>query len=121
MLYAHFITCSCYRRRQTLEEDQPKRILLGVFNQQLVRRNASCVGFVIMPEHVHAVVWFPQPGQLSLFIQEWKRISPERINTWFQCCRPKYWASAGMDGQFWQPKYYSFEIYAQEKLREEVD
>lgn len=60
-LYAHFVTFSCYRRRQALEEDHSKRIVLGTLSNQLREHDATCVGFVIMPEHVHSVVWFPQP------------------------------------------------------------
>jgi hypothetical protein len=33
--YVHFITFSCYHRRRLLDHDQPKRILLGVFTEEL--------------------------------------------------------------------------------------
>lgn len=120
-LCAHFVTFACHRRRKALEEDQPKRIVLGVLAQQLRRQDATCVGFVVMPEHVHAVVWFPQPQQLSLFMHEWKRISSEKISTWFRRHRPSYYTASGMQGTFWQAKFYPFEIYTQEKLREKVE
>ncbi len=119
-LYAHFVTFSCYRRRRALDEDQPKRIALGVLNEQLRRHDATCVGFVIMPEHVHAVVWFPQPRQLSRFMQGWKRISSQRIKRWYREHRPKYYAASNMKERFWQAKYYPYEIYTQAKLREKV-
>ncbi len=51
-LYAHFIRFSCYRRRRLLDHDQPKRILLGMLGDQLRRQSATCVGFVVMPDHV---------------------------------------------------------------------
>jgi putative transposase len=120
-LYAHFVTFSCDRRRRALEEDQPQRVPLGVLNQRLGRQDATCVGFVVMPEHVHAVVWFPKPKQLSLFMHECKRISREKISAWFRQHRPKYYAAAEMAGQSWQPQYYPFEIDTQKKLREKVD
>ncbi len=58
-LHAHFITFSCYRRRRLLDHDAAKRVVLGVLNSQLASRKAACVGFVVMPDHVHAIVWFP--------------------------------------------------------------
>ena len=67
-LYAHFITFGCYKRRQLLSLDQPKRFVLGVLNQELRRLDAQCIGFVVMPNHVHALVWFPQTGCLSRFL-----------------------------------------------------
>src|SRR5262249_16675059 len=72
-LYAHFITFSCDRRRRLLDHDHPKRVVLDVLDAQLTHQSARCVGFVIMPDHVHAIVWFPETGQLSRFVHEWKR------------------------------------------------
>jgi len=54
-------------------------------------------------------------------MHEWKRISSEKISTWFRRHRPKYCAASGMQGTFWQAKYYPFGIDTQEKLREKVD
>ena len=62
-LHAHFITFSCFHRRRLLDHDQAKRVVLGVLNSQLASRGASCVGFVVMPDHVHAIVWLPTPGR----------------------------------------------------------
>ena len=62
LLYAHFITFSVHRRRRLLDHDHPKRILLGVLNEELEQRKARLVGFVVMPDHVHAIVWFPASG-----------------------------------------------------------
>ena len=69
LLYCHFVMFSCHHRRALLDEDHAKRILLGHLNAQLSRQSAKCVGFVVMPDHVHAIVWFPETGQLSRFMQ----------------------------------------------------
>jgi len=58
-LYARFITFCGYRRRHLLDDDRANRVVFGVLDAQLDGRKASCVGFVIMPDHVHAIVWFP--------------------------------------------------------------
>jgi putative transposase len=52
--YVYFVTFSCYRRRRLLDLDHPKKILLGVLNHQLEQMNATCVGFVVIPDYVHA-------------------------------------------------------------------
>ena len=120
-LYAHFVTFSCDRRRRLLDHDQAKRILLGCLNAQLQHQNAKCVGFVVMPEHVHAVVWFPETGRLSRFMQSWKRVSSFQIRKWYSEFQPEYFQTADFGNRFWQPKYYSFEIYSTEKLEEKVN
>lgn len=64
-LYTHFVTFSVERRRRLLDPDHPKRIVLGVLNHQLESFEAHCIGFVLMPNHVHALIWFPETGKLS--------------------------------------------------------
>ncbi|MGE3316656.1 MAG: transposase [Planctomycetaceae bacterium] len=120
-LFAHFVTFSCFRRRRLLDHDHPKRVVLGVLNQQLARLNATCAGFVIMPDHVHAVVWFPETGKLSIFVQEWKRLCSRTIRDWYRKHSAAYAFGQETGERFWQHRYYSFEIHRQEKLREKIE
>ena len=119
--YAHFITFSCHQRRRLLDEDHPKRLLLGELNGQLKRQSAKCVGFVIMPEHVHAIIWFPVPDQLSRFLHGWKRLSSYRIREWYRENNASYFRELDMGNKFWTAKYFSFEIYSEKKLREKLE
>ena len=119
-LHDHFINFSCYRRRRLLDHDGAKRIVLGVLNSQLAARKASCVGFVVMPDHVHAIVWFPVAGQLSVFMQQWKRLSSYQIGEWTRSTLVHYAEAIGGGDPFWQAKYYSFNLYSEEKVREKL-
>ncbi len=119
-LYAHFLTFSVFRRRRLLDHDQPKRILLGVFNQELKQQKANCIGFVVMPDHVHAIVWFPETGLLSRLMHGWKRKSSFHIRAWYRREAARYFEGFGQRDRFWQPKYYSFEIYDKSKLEEKL-
>jgi len=119
-LYAHFVTFSVYRRRRLLDHDHPKRILLGVLNGELAAHAARCVGFVVMPNHVHAIVWFPETGRLSRFMHGWKRKSSFHIRNWYRETASHYFDGFGEGDRFWQPKYYSFEIESTAKLEEKV-
>jgi REP element-mobilizing transposase RayT len=78
-LYAYFVTFSVYRRRRLFSHDQPKRLLLGVLNAELTEHETRCVSFVIMPNHVHAILWFPKPHEISRFMHAWKRKSSFHI------------------------------------------
>ena len=120
-LYAHFITFSVFRRRRLLDHDHSKRILLGVLNEELKLQEACLLGFVIMPDHVHAIVWFPKTGQLSQFMHGWKRKSSFRIRNWYRREAAHYFEGFGEGDRFWQPKYYSFEIYERSKLHEKIE
>jgi putative transposase len=120
-LYAHFVTFSVYRRRRLFEQDEPKRIFLGTLTAELETRDARCIGFVIMPDHIHLIVWFAKTGELSRFIQSLKRKSSYRIRNWFRKNSPGYHSEFGEGDHFWQPKYYSFEIHNHSKLEEKLD
>ena len=119
-LYAHFVTFSVFRRRRLLDHDHPKRILLGVLNGELALHNAFCVGFVIMPDHAHAMVWFPKIGLLSRFMHGWKRKSSFHIRDWYRQKASNYFEGFGKGDRFWQRKYHSFEIHSRAKLEEKI-
>jgi putative transposase len=84
--------------------------VFGVLNQELRRQAARCVGFVILPDHVHAIVWFSHPGRLSGFMHEWKRYSSRLIREWYAKHEMSYFEKAAVGIRFWQPKYHAFEI-----------
>ncbi|MBX3448918.1 MAG: transposase [Planctomycetaceae bacterium] len=119
-LYTHFVTFSVSQRRKLLDHDHPKRILLGVLNHQLQSFAAKCVGFVIMPEHVHALIWLPETGQLLRFLHGWKRMSSFTIRQWYREHAPNYCEEFGEGERFWNPKYYAFEVDNEAKLEEKL-
>ena len=121
LLYAHFVTFSVERRRRLLDHDQPKRILLGVLNEELEQHQANCIGFVIMPDHVHAILWFPEPCMLSKFMHGWNRKSSFHIRNWYRCGDARYFAGFGEGDKFWQHKYHAFEIYDRSKMEEKLN
>jgi putative transposase len=103
-LHCHFITFSVQHRRRLLDHDHPKRIAFGVLNFVLQKHAAKCVGFVLMPEHIHALIWFPETSQLRPFMQEWKRPSSLRIRQWYRREAPHRVAKLEISDTFWQPK-----------------
>jgi len=119
-LYAHYVTFSVDRRRRLLDQDHPKRILLGLLNDELRSFAARCVGFVVMPDHVHAIIWLPTTGQLSRFMHAWKRKSSFHIRNWQRIAAPNYFQGFGQGDRLWQPKYYPFEINSRTKLEEKL-
>jgi putative transposase len=119
-LFAHFLTFSCERRRRLLDHDHAKRVVLHVLDEQLARQSARCSGFVVMPDHVHALVWFPETGELSRFVHEWKRRSSYQIRAWYRDGNARYFDRAEFGDRLWQPKYYAFTIFGRRKLDEKL-
>jgi hypothetical protein len=59
--HAHLATLSGFRRRRPLDHDRPKKVGLGALNSRLALQRGKCLGFVVMPDLVHALVHFPDP------------------------------------------------------------
>lgn len=119
-LCTHFITFSCYHRRRLLDHDQPKRILLGVLNEEIEKFAGRCVGFVVMPDHVHLLIWFSKPGQLSRFVQQLKGRSSTQIKRFLRENLTAYAARISAQDPIWQVRYHSFEIDSRQKLEEKL-
>jgi len=118
--HAHFVTFSCFRRRRLLDHDRAKKIVLGVLNSQLAMQSGRCVGFVIMPDHVHAIVWFPEPDQLSHFMKQWKQRSSVRIKPFLRQALPGYVATIDPSEPVWQPRFYDFNLFSPRKIEEKL-
>ena len=119
--HAYFLTFSCHHRRRLLDTDAAKGMVISVMSSQLMKRKGVCLGFVIMPDHVHAVVWFPASDQLSEFVKQWKRLSSYLLRKNIKEHQTKYAKATGDKGPIWQRRYYSFNLYSENKIREKLD
>jgi len=119
-LQVHFVTFSCFRRRRLLDCDELKAVVLRVMVDQLPKQEAQCLGFVIMPDHVHAMVWFPAPKSLSAFIRSWKQRSSFLIRRLLPMALPKYAAALTCRESIWQPRYFDFNVFSEKKLLEKL-
>ncbi len=118
---AHFVTFSCYRRRRMLESPEMRDKLIEILSKKLSRYQGICSGFVVMPDHVHAIVWFRKPGELSLFMKSWKQTSSLILKKMLRGIFPKYAEKIPYEEAFWQPKYYAFNLYTEKKASEKLD
>jgi len=103
----HFLTFSCYRRQALLTRDGA----YDLFERELeaVRRRYGFVvaGYVLMPEHVHLLVGEPRRSPLSVALQVLKQQSSRKLK------------SSG-EAQFWQRRYYDFNVHNGEKRVEKL-
>ncbi len=95
--------------------------LLEVLSEKLNAYSGICSGYVVMPDHVHAIVWFSEAGTLSKFIKSWKQTSSLVLKKLARGCMPNYLATIPEVDPFWQPKYYPFNLYSDRKAEEKLD
>jgi putative transposase len=103
----HFLTFSCYRRQPLLNNDTAR----GVFGRELesVRQRYGFVvaGYVVMPEHVHLLVGEPSRSSLSVALQVLKQQTSRKLK-------------GRGEVQFWQRRYYDFNVHNEEKRVEKL-
>ena len=119
--HAQFITFSCYKRRKLLDTDHAKRIVIGTLGSQLATHDGLCIGFVIMPEYVHCLIWFDEPGHLSSFMNHWKDQTSLKIKNLYQTKFPEYCSNIEESDPAWQARYYPFNVFTAKKLEEKLD
>ena len=119
--HIHYVTFSCYKRRNLLQHDRAKRIVIGHLGSRLAKHDGLCIGFVIMPNHVHALVWFPETRQLSPFMNKWKDQSSRVLKELFRTRFRNYWSQVDESEPIWQPRYYGFNIWSRQKVEEKLE
>ena len=118
--HIHFVTFSCFKRRRHLRHDKAKKIVIGVLGSRLSRHEGLCLGFVVMQDHVHAMIWFPKTGCLSSFMNKWKELSSKAIRKTIPKFFPKYWRNTDATDPIWQAGYYDFNIWSRSKVEEKL-
>ena len=103
----HFVTFSCYQRQPRLAESHG----YSAFERELeaVRSNYEFVvaGYVLMPEHVQLLVGEPRTSPLATALQVLKQNTSRKLNT-------------SGEEQFWQRRYYDFNVWSEEKRLEKL-
>jgi putative transposase len=107
--HLHFITFSSYRRQPTLTPVRRDQVLeqLEMLRQE---RHFQVVGYVVMPEHLHVLIGEPKIGDPSTVAQVWKQRCSAMFNS----------EDGTKGGQFWQPRFYDFNVFTQRKRVEKL-
>jgi len=81
--HAHELTFSCYRRLSLLARDMPCRWFIDAMDAVRKRHHYSLLAYVIMPEHVHLIV-YPQEVNYDVawFLKGIKQSVARKAHTW---------------------------------------
>jgi len=117
----HFVTFSTYQRRRFLDSARTRDIVLEVLQRCLTVHRAGCTGFVIMPNHVHALLFGETEFQISRFIQVWKKTSSYRLKRFYAQEIRQYRELCPENCPIWQAGFYDFNIESDEKIVEKLE
>jgi len=102
----HFITFSCYHRLPFLNEDRARLVFLDTLERLRQRHQFFLFGYVLMPEHVHLLLSEPKAMPLATTLSVLKGESSKVLK--------------GERTQFWQTRYYDFNILTHKKHVEKL-
>jgi REP-associated tyrosine transposase len=124
----HFITFSCYRRLPLLGRAKARSLFVKVLGEVRARYRFALIGFVVMPEHVHPVMSEPKRGTPSEALKALKQSVSRRLRGGYvkksmpagQLRLPlRHWDVELP--QFWQRRFYDFNVWSLGKVREKLD
>ena len=102
----HFVTFSCYRREPLLARKDGYAVVEQVLEEVRRWHRFVVVGYVLMPEHVHVLVSEPELDSLAVALKVWKQESSKKLK--------------GEERQFWQRRYYDFNVRKEKKTVEKL-
>jgi putative transposase len=103
----HFLTFSCYQRQPFLASNEAKNTTLQILEETRSQRGLAIAAYVLMPEHIHLLTNEPSTGTLATWLQIFK----QRTSRALKLTQQK---------QFWQTRYYDFNVASIEKYIEKV-
>ncbi|WP_263373106.1 REP-associated tyrosine transposase [Granulicella aggregans] len=102
----HFVTFSCYHRLPYLDDDLIRMTFLDRLEWLRQKHEFYVFGYVLMPEHVHLLVSEPKRYKLAAALNVLKvEVSKQ---------------AKGNRKQFWQTRYYDFNVVTSAKLVEKL-
>ena len=119
----HFITCSCYQRQSLLATASSRDLFLKILEETRQKYIFGVAGYVVMPEHFHLLVTEPQRANLSIVVQVLKQRVARAL---LLVLRPAGRQTDIIENaspalaQFWQRRFYDFNVYSNEKRFEKL-
>jgi putative transposase len=122
----HFVTFSCYRRWPLLGSRLARDLFVRELSRMRNEHGFQLVGYVVMPEHVHLLMGEPIKGTPSTALQVLKqrvsrkmRQQKEKLSS--QQKSVAFAEDRGESGQFWQERFYDFNVYSSGKVQEKLN
>jgi putative transposase len=122
--HLHFITFSCCQRLPLLGSIRARNVFVQILGQVRDRYGFALVGYVVMPEHVHLFIGEPPRGTPSTVLQVLKQRVSRRLRR--KSRSPKRQLKLVFEHgdhslpQFWQPRFYDFNVWSQKKKVEKL-
>jgi putative transposase len=124
---ARFVTFSCFHRFRLLTSPAVIEVFLEELDGVRNRHGLKLYGYVVMPEHVHLVLWPPDTVKLGVVIGQLKSLSARRMLPLLRVQRgtalDRLEVRRSGEGRlvFWQIRCYDHNCRTPEIVREKIE
>jgi putative transposase len=122
----HFITCSCHGRLPLFASARAKNLFVKIPGEGRESHGFALAGYAVMPNHIHLLINEPAKGAPSNVMQVLKQQVSRRLRrnprkTMF-CPQLRLPLRQSHDflPQFWQPRFYDFNVWSPTKFVEKL-
>jgi len=122
----HFVTFTTFGRRNLLSSPRARQIVMAQLAKLADQDRVRVSGFVVMPDHVHALLWFAGDPDVSGVMRLWKGGSSHWLKEFFNKESPEILddlcarRGGGEKIVVWQRRFYDFNINTEKKSREKL-
>ena len=132
--HLHFVTTSTYRRARVFDSDRFKRHLIATLAELRGELGFRILGYVLVPEHFHLLVWPSESANPSQIMQKLEGRVARHVLKILRQNRGKAWC-ARMLARFtlpasvhdeahcrvWQRRFYDMNVWSEKKKLEKLD
>jgi putative transposase len=136
--YAHFVTTRTHENRPYFKNDEFAYILLGELQFYNEKYGFTLMGYVIMPDHVHLLLWWDKQEKPALTVSKIMQgvkagtamrivgiLKSRGLEQVLQPTQKNFAVSKShkrnLRYRLWQPGFYDFNVHGEEKLLEKLN
>lgn len=93
--HSHLLTFCCYRRQTYFASDDCKDVFIDCLRGSRDRLGFKIQAYVVMPEHVHLLVWPQNSATVAQILQSIKQPVSARLRHKMPGPAPAFWQSGG--------------------------
>ena len=117
----HFVTFSCHRRRPLLGTPRARDRFVAILNEVRSRFGFRLIGYVVMPEHVHLLMGEPKTANPLKVLQVLKQKVSSGLHPKTTKSFSELGGSEAHELHFWQRRFYDFNAWSSDKVREKLE
>ncbi len=126
----YYMTCVVYNRLKIFASPSFIIPIIDSLNYHRFQYSCKLIGFVIMPDHIHILI-FPQIGQaVTDFMRDFKRFTSGRITRqakvegrteWMEAFEKAGTETGRAEHKVWQDSFWEQSIYTEKFLGQKLD